>query len=343
MSCAASAPTRPTGCSTPAASDLPRPHGHASDVPPRWRAHVAAAIVPTPCGWAACERDRVPASARSRSRRRAVTPEQLSVCVASRQATRCAGRGGGPTASCGRSHAAASQSAGDQRMTHARQWPIRGTDSFAGMAFVDGKADALAEAADAARVRHDRIGLSGLRRVDPFVYLTGCLGVPSLGPVCLTPRASGSTCAPRQASWSPLAVGVSGPARGSLRCSLSTDFAGRAAAALSRTHRYSVAHSAPHPGEPRHPREAPTMRQTAVAVGVRSMMSVRCPSGGIMAPVVSLSLRVPTHLMDQGPHERPGQRPDRPAPLVGGRLSRSPHDRMTACRSAAWSSWSAWA
>ncbi|MEU2717278.1 DUF6193 family natural product biosynthesis protein [Streptomyces sp. NPDC007205] len=69
---------------------------------------------------------------------------------------------------------------------HERRWSVRGTDSFTGMALLDGTSDDLAEVAEAARAWHDGVALSDLRRAAPFVHLTGRLEVPDLDPARLT-------------------------------------------------------------------------------------------------------------------------------------------------------------
>ncbi|MFD9516541.1 DUF6193 family natural product biosynthesis protein [Streptomyces sp. NPDC059979] len=68
---------------------------------------------------------------------------------------------------------------------HERQWSIRGTDSFEGMALVDGTTDDLTEVAEAARAWHDGTALSDIRRAAPFVHLTGRFEVPDLDPARL--------------------------------------------------------------------------------------------------------------------------------------------------------------
>lgn len=69
---------------------------------------------------------------------------------------------------------------------HERRWSIRGTEPFQGMPLVDGVTDELAEVARAARAWHDGAALDDIRRVAPFVHLTGRSEVPEHDPARLT-------------------------------------------------------------------------------------------------------------------------------------------------------------
>ncbi|MET9919847.1 DUF6193 family natural product biosynthesis protein [Streptomyces sp. NPDC006435] len=70
--------------------------------------------------------------------------------------------------------------------THERRWSIRGEEPFQGMALIDGRTDALAEIAGAARAWHDGAPLDDIRRAAPFVHLTGRFEVPDHDPARLT-------------------------------------------------------------------------------------------------------------------------------------------------------------
>ncbi|MEU2394972.1 DUF6193 family natural product biosynthesis protein [Streptomyces sp. NPDC007369] len=66
-----------------------------------------------------------------------------------------------------------------------RQWSIRGTEPFQGLALIDGGTDDLAQVAEAARAWHDGESLDGIRRAAPFVHLTGRFEVPDNDPARL--------------------------------------------------------------------------------------------------------------------------------------------------------------
>ncbi|MFF8712133.1 DUF6193 family natural product biosynthesis protein [Streptomyces sp. NPDC015184] len=70
--------------------------------------------------------------------------------------------------------------------THERRWSIRGEEPFQGMALIDGRTEALAEIAAAARAWHDGAPLDDIRRAAPFVHLTGRFEVPDHDPARLT-------------------------------------------------------------------------------------------------------------------------------------------------------------
>ncbi|MYT29535.1 MULTISPECIES: DUF6193 family natural product biosynthesis protein [unclassified Streptomyces] len=69
---------------------------------------------------------------------------------------------------------------------HERGWSIRGEDPFQNMALIDGRTDDLTEVARAARAWHDGADLDDIRRVAPFVHLSGRFEVPDRDPVRLT-------------------------------------------------------------------------------------------------------------------------------------------------------------
>lgn len=69
--------------------------------------------------------------------------------------------------------------------TRERRWSIRGAEPFEGMALVDGATNDLAQVARAARAWHDGARLDHIRRVAPFVHLTGRFEVPDNDPVRL--------------------------------------------------------------------------------------------------------------------------------------------------------------
>ncbi|MBN3932941.1 hypothetical protein IQ279_25605 [Streptomyces verrucosisporus] len=64
-----------------------------------------------------------------------------------------------------------------------RRWSIRGTGPFQGAALVEGGTGDLAAVAGTARAWHDGAALDDIRRVAPFVHLTGRFEVPDHDPV----------------------------------------------------------------------------------------------------------------------------------------------------------------
>ena len=68
---------------------------------------------------------------------------------------------------------------------HERRWSIRGTEPFQGMHLVDGETADLAQLAAAARAWHDGTALDGIRRVAPFVHLTGRIETPDPDPALM--------------------------------------------------------------------------------------------------------------------------------------------------------------
>lgn len=67
-----------------------------------------------------------------------------------------------------------------------RRWSIWGTESFQDLPLIDGSTDDLAEIARAAHAWHSGAALEEIRRVAPFVHLTGRFEVPDRDPVRLT-------------------------------------------------------------------------------------------------------------------------------------------------------------
>lgn len=67
-----------------------------------------------------------------------------------------------------------------------RRWSIRGEESYQGMALVEGVTEDLAQVARAAQAWHDGAALDDIRRVAPFVELTGRFEVPDHDPLLLT-------------------------------------------------------------------------------------------------------------------------------------------------------------
>lgn len=67
-----------------------------------------------------------------------------------------------------------------------RQWSIRGEESYQGMALVEGVTRDPAQVARAAQAWHDGVALDDIRRVAPFVELTGRFEVPDNDPLRLT-------------------------------------------------------------------------------------------------------------------------------------------------------------
>ncbi|MCX4862591.1 DUF6193 family natural product biosynthesis protein [Streptomyces sp. NBC_00257] len=67
-----------------------------------------------------------------------------------------------------------------------RRWSIRGEETFAGSALIEGDTDDLAQVAVAARAWQDGAALSEIRHAAPFVRLTGRFEVPDPDPQHLT-------------------------------------------------------------------------------------------------------------------------------------------------------------
>ncbi|MET9591862.1 DUF6193 family natural product biosynthesis protein [Streptomyces sp. NPDC006516] len=63
-----------------------------------------------------------------------------------------------------------------------RRWSVRGADSFQGLALIDGETHDLAAVARASGAWHDGASLEDIRRVAPFVHLTGRFDVPDNDP-----------------------------------------------------------------------------------------------------------------------------------------------------------------
>ncbi|MFF0549960.1 DUF6193 family natural product biosynthesis protein [Streptomyces sp. NPDC004311] len=70
-----------------------------------------------------------------------------------------------------------------------RKWTIRGGDGFEDMTLLDGATDDLEEVAEAALAWHDGAALKDIRRVAPFVHLTGRFEVPDLDPASMAESA----------------------------------------------------------------------------------------------------------------------------------------------------------
>ncbi|MGW7342536.1 DUF6193 family natural product biosynthesis protein [Streptomyces sp. NPDC054854] len=72
---------------------------------------------------------------------------------------------------------------------HERHWSIRGNDGFEDVPVIDGRTDDLAQVAEAAAAWHDGVALHDIRRVAPFVHLTGRFEVPDLNPAAMADSA----------------------------------------------------------------------------------------------------------------------------------------------------------
>lgn len=69
---------------------------------------------------------------------------------------------------------------------HERRWSIWGTDSYQGLALIDGRTDDLDQIVAACFGWYCGEALSDIQRVAPFVHLTGRFEVPDLDPARLT-------------------------------------------------------------------------------------------------------------------------------------------------------------